>query len=205
VPTVCTHQYREVTQYQATNNTSPSLSAVDKMVSVAVTAVSSRSPDPFGYRIPRVAEFSGSSGRGQFSNRPLAIHGSTHCSKSSSSRPDQGPCLATGSQTRRTWMKTFLIGRIGTERAAKMYVDLVTSVTLREQLFHSPTSRQNVPPFCLVNISLCMSSFVSACSWKVQWFSNGLINDTIEIPTTRYRSMASFMFCSSMVENGPFL
>jgi hypothetical protein len=37
-----------------------------------------------------------------FNDGPLTIHLSTHFSKSSSSWTDQGPCLATGSQTRRT-------------------------------------------------------------------------------------------------------
>jgi hypothetical protein len=101
--------------------TSFSFGAMDKVVSVAVTAVTGGSAKPLGYRIPRVAEFSDSSGNVHFNNRPSSNHLSTHFSKSSSSRPDQGPCLATGSQTRRTCMKTFLMGRIGTERATKTY------------------------------------------------------------------------------------
>jgi hypothetical protein len=83
------------------NVTSFAFGAMDQVVSVAVTAITGGSPKPLGYRIPRVAKFSDSSSKAHFNNRPSVIHLSTHVSKSSSSRPDQGPCLATGSQTRR--------------------------------------------------------------------------------------------------------
>lgn len=46
-PMKCTHQYRQLKQHQGADSTSPSLGAMDKVVSVAVTAVSRRSPNPF--------------------------------------------------------------------------------------------------------------------------------------------------------------
>jgi len=41
--------------------TSTSLAAMCEMVTVAISAVGGGSPKPFGYRIPRVTEFSDSS------------------------------------------------------------------------------------------------------------------------------------------------
>ena len=38
--------------------TSPSLAAMCEVVAIAISAVGRRSPKPFGYRIPRVAEIS---------------------------------------------------------------------------------------------------------------------------------------------------
>lgn len=42
-----------------------SLAAMCEMVTVAVSAVGGGSPKPFGYRIPRVAEFSDGSGENE--------------------------------------------------------------------------------------------------------------------------------------------